>query len=139
MTRLFLILVFLLLSNNTVFAQETYSLTINFIGMKSDKGAVFLGVHNKKEDFLKKRFKEAIIQITDKKATATFKKLPKGTYTVSAFHDENNNKKMDTNFLGIPKEPFGISNDAKGFMGAPIYKEATLIIKKNTQITITIN
>ena len=36
----------------------------------------------------------------------------------------NNNKKMDTNFFGIPKEPIGISNDATGFMGPPKYKNA---------------
>lgn len=36
--------------------------------------------------------------------------LPAGEYLFSFYHDINNNGKLDTNFLGIPKEPFGFSN-----------------------------
>ena len=39
-------------------------------------------------------------------------------------HDENENNKLDTNFLGIPKESFGCSNNAKGFMGPPKWEDA---------------
>ena len=43
-----------------------------------------------------------------------------------------------TNFLGIPKEPIGMSNDATGFMGAPKYKDAKFKVTKDTAITITV-
>ena len=33
--------------------------------------------------------------------------LPEGEYAISLFHDENENKELDTNFIGIPKEAFG--------------------------------
>jgi len=107
--------------------------------MKSDIGSVYVGIHNKEEDFLKKRFKEAVISVIDKKAIAIFKELPTGEYAISAFHDENVNAKMDTNFIGIPKEPIGISNDATGFMGPPKYKDAKFMVTKNTNISIKIN
>jgi len=107
--------------------------------MKSDTGSVYVAVHNKEDDFLKKRFKEAVITVTDKKATAIIKGFPKGEYAVSAFHDENENHKMDTNFIGIPKEPIGISNNATGFMGPPKYNDAKFTIAKNTNIAIKVN
>jgi uncharacterized protein (DUF2141 family) len=33
------------------------------------------------------------------------------------FHDENSNGKLDTNFMGIPREGVGASNNAKGHLG----------------------
>ncbi len=139
MKQLLLTIAFIFIGLTAVTAQDSYSLTINFTGMESDKGAVFIGVHNTKEGFLKKRYKEAVVKITDNKATVVFEGLPKGEYAVSAFHDENDNKKMDTNFIGIPKEPIGISNDAKGFMGPPKYKDAKFTITENTAMVININ
>ena len=45
---------------------------------------------------------------------------------------------MDTNFLGIPKEPIGISNNAKGFMGPPKYKDAKFELKHDKTLKINI-
>ena len=47
-----------------------------------------------------------------------------GTYAIACFHDENGNGKFDTNFLGIPTEGTVVSNQAKGFMGPPKFKDA---------------
>ena len=76
--------------------------------------------------------------MVDKKAIITLKDTPVGVYAVSAFHDINDNKKMDTNFLGIPKEPTGMSNNAKGFMGPPKYKDAKFKVLKDIKLTINI-
>jgi len=119
-------------------AQNKFTLEISFVGFKSDKGNVYVGLHNTEESFLKDRFKETVGKIVDNKAKIVFKDLPKGDYTVSAFHDENNNHKLDTNFIGIPKEPYGISNNAKGFMGPPKYKDARFLVDENKIIQITI-
>jgi uncharacterized protein (DUF2141 family) len=106
--------------------------------MKSDKGSLYVAIYNKEDSFLKKPIKGTILKIENKKATVTLKDIPTGVYAVSAFHDANDNKKMDTNFLGIPKEPTGMSNDATGFMGPPKYKDAKFEVKKNTTLTITV-
>lgn len=138
MKNLFLTITLFLISFITCNAQETYNLTVHFIGMESDNGAVFSGLYNTESSFLKTNYKGDIVKITNKKATVIFNSIPKGTYAVSAFHDENDNKKMDTNFIGIPKEPIGVSNDATGFMGPPKYNDAKFPIHQNTTITIRI-
>lgn len=122
------------------FAQNAQAIEVNFTGIKSNKGKLFVELYNTKNSFLKKPFKTAIVSIEDLKSTVIFKNIPVGEYAISAFHDENDNKKMDTYFFGIPKEPIGISNDAKGFIGAPKYKDAkfTLIKNENKTLTITI-
>jgi uncharacterized protein (DUF2141 family) len=44
---------------------------------------------------------------------------------VSVVHDENANGKLDTNFVGMPREGVGASNDAKGHMGPPKFNAAS--------------
>ncbi len=119
-------------------AQENHTITIEFTGMESDKGDLYVALYDKKEDFLKKSIKGDIVEVKDKKATVIFKNIPEGEYAVSAFHDENDNKKMDTKIFGIPKEPIGISNDAKGFFGPPKYKDAKFTVNSDVSLSITI-
>jgi uncharacterized protein (DUF2141 family) len=47
-------------------------------------------------------------------ATLTFTGLKPGKYAVSAFHDADKDGKLKTNFIGIPKEPVGVSNNPGG-------------------------
>jgi uncharacterized protein (DUF2141 family) len=47
-------------------------------------------------------------------ATLVFEGLAPGRYAVSAFHDEDGNNKVKTNFIGIPREAVGVSNNPGG-------------------------
>ena len=51
--------------------------------------------------------------------------LPPGHYAVSVYLDENQNGKLDINFIGIPKEPVGASNNPKPHLGPPRFKDCT--------------
>jgi len=46
-------------------------------------------------------------------AQVAFTDLHDGVYAVSVFHDENENQKLDKDFVGIPKEGYGASNNPK--------------------------
>ena len=139
MKNTILIITFIFSAIFTTNAQEqTFNLTINISGLNSDKGNLMVGVYNKKDNFLKKQFKGNLVKIKDKKSVVIFKDLPKGEYAVSFVHDENNNKKMDTNFFGIPKEDYGCSNNATGFMGPPKYNDAKFLLSENKTINIKI-
>ena len=106
--------------------------------MKTDTGNVYVALYNSEASFLKKLFKGTIVKVKEKNAIAQISNLEKGEYAVSVFHDKNNNQKMDTNFFGIPKEPIGCSNGAKGFMGPPKYKNAKFTIHKDREISVTV-
>lgn len=127
------------LSISTVFAQKQYKITAEFENIKHNKGSLFVALYNKEGSFLKKQFKGEIVEIKNQKAIVVFENIPEGTYAISSFHDENDNKKMDTNFFGIPKEPIGISNNAKGFMGPPKYKDAKFQLTENKHLKIKMN
>lgn len=54
----------------------------------------------------------------------TMPDFPRGEYAVAVFADSNGNQKLDSNFLGIPKEPVGVSRDTKGRFGPPKFADA---------------
>lgn len=54
--------------------------------------------------------------------------LPPGSYALSVFQDLNGNRKLDTNFLGIPTEASGSSNDAPATWGAPKFRDAVFTV-----------
>ena len=140
MQKLIITCVLILISIFLTHAQEkeSFAITVNISGMKADKGDVFVALYNSNATFLKKEIKGAIVKVSNKKATAIFRNIEKGVYAISVFHDKNDNKKMDTNFMGIPKEPTGCSNGATGFMGPPKYKKAKFTVTKDTVIPVKV-
>jgi len=70
-------------------------------------------------------------------ASAVMEDLPAGDYGVVAIHDENKNRKLDRNFLGIPKEGFGFANNPHVGLSAPPYQAAIVHVTcPVTEITI---
>jgi uncharacterized protein (DUF2141 family) len=57
--------------------------------------------------------------------TCRFNDVPEGTYAVSIGHDLNGNKRVDTNFIGLPTEQWGVSNNARPTLRAPRFDEAS--------------
>ncbi|HEV2576109.1 MAG TPA: aldehyde dehydrogenase family protein [Acidobacteriaceae bacterium] len=65
--------------------------------------------------------------------------LPAGTYAVSVYEDLNGNHKLDRNFLGIPREPVGVSNNPPARHGAPRFEECSFRLSgANQTISITV-
>jgi uncharacterized protein (DUF2141 family) len=117
--------------------QEKSKLIIDFELLKYNEGKLFIAIYNNEESFLKKPVIGTVVEVNNGKATATFKNLKLGEYAVSSFYDKNDNGKLDTNFLGIPKEPTGVSNNPKPRMGPPRYKDAKFIFSStNNRIKI---
>jgi uncharacterized protein (DUF2141 family) len=60
-----------------------------------------------------------------------------GDYAVAVLHDENGNRKVDTNFLGIPREGWAASNDVKPALRAPTFAESRMkVTEPNTKIAV---
>lgn len=142
MKKIFLFISIIHFNLQTIKAQdETFTLTVEVFGLKSNNGKVFLAVFDNEETFLKtdKEIKGMSVNIENNKATTQFKGLKKGDYALSLFHDKNSNNKLDTNFLGIPKEPYAFSNNATGFMGPPSFKDSKISLNADKTIAIKLN
>jgi len=66
-----------------------------------------------------------VLKIKKTQARCDFEDVPPGTYALAVIHDENMNGKLDTNWLGIPKEGYGFSNRAKALLSAPSFADAS--------------
>ncbi len=66
--------------------------------------------------------------------------LSDGEYAISVFHDLNGNQELDKNWMGIPTEPYGFSNNARGKFGPPTYNQCKVkIIDGTTRLTIKLD
>lgn len=70
-------------------------------------------------------------KIVDNKCIIIVKDLKPGKYAFKYFHDENNDKEINTNFMGIPKEGYGFSNNAKGKFGPPSFEKMIFELTQN--------
>ena len=51
--------------------------------------------------------------------------LPAGTYAVKAYQDLDDDGRLDKGAFGVPAEPYGFSNGARGTFGPPDFAEAS--------------
>lgn len=94
--------------------------------VRNDRGVVLCGLFDEK-GWLKKIVQYSRSTIIGGKALCTFRKVPAGTYGISAFHDANANGKFDTNFMGIPTEEYGVSRNARGSLRVPRFSDAKFV------------
>ena len=69
----------------------------------------------------------------------SFKNLPAGTYAIRLMHDENDNGKLDTNFVGMPTEGYGYSNNPRLMRAAKFEEAAFEVSDADTSIEINLN
>lgn len=69
------------------------------------------------------------------RASVHFKDLPVGDYAVMAYHDANNDRKLNLRFGMFPKEGWGLSNNPR-VMGPPSYKASSLTLDRQNQSII---
>ncbi|WP_111683648.1 DUF2141 domain-containing protein [Winogradskyella tangerina] len=103
--------------------EEGITITVTIDNVISDEGKVLMSLHTA-ETFMKGNgVMDAETEIKDGKVTITFENVLPGEYAILAMHDANDNKRMDFQENGMPKESFGMSNNVMA-MGPPQYDDA---------------
>ena len=126
--------------------SQVFNVTIEIENIENN-GTIYLAVYddptsfdydNKNKNINKKRWVKSIVSRVE---TFSFSKnivLKKGVYAISLFVDSNDNKVIDKNFLGIPTEQYGFSNDAIGFLGSPSFEDASFNLLSDSKIKISL-
>jgi len=111
--------------------QAQNKIVLQVTNFESSKGVCRACLFNNAADFNGKGGKAyqcKQVVVTNKTALVAFENIPAGNFAISVFHDENNNNKLDLNFLGIPKEGYGASKNKLPFASAPDYKENSFVL-----------
>ena len=137
--KLVLIIIF---TTTSIFAQDTTKIENNagkfilsVVGFESNEGKAMIFLFNSEESYSETvlNVKSIALEIEDKKTEWIIDELPFGEYAIKLYHDENGNKKMDRNILGIPSEDYGFSNNANGSFGPAEYEDAKYIFNTSGQ------
>ena len=120
---------------------STAKLTVIIDGLRHQNGEVCLRIYSSERGFPRSDTSEVqsgCTKITGSSVTKEFYGLKPGNYAVAVLDDEHGDHKLHTNFLGIPEEGFGISNNptVSVLTGAPKFKDAKFSLTKNTTIRI---
>ncbi len=75
------------------------------------------------------------VPVTGTTTSCSFADMPPGTYAAAVIHDENSNGKLDKNFLGMPTEGYGISNNHTHAFSRPTWDESKFDVKAGTIVT----
>jgi uncharacterized protein (DUF2141 family) len=117
------------------------TITVRVSTFQSVKGSLRCRLYARPEGFPGKEPFQAqqSVPVTAKTMTCSFAAVAPGTYAVALFHDENDNAKLDTNFLGIPREGVGVSNNKLRSFGPPTWDDAKFAVNGDVVLDVTLH
>jgi uncharacterized protein (DUF2141 family) len=123
------------------FVKNENRLRVHVLGLRNDHGDVRCSLFSSAEDFPNNgdlMAKTTTALIADRTATCEFTRVAPGVYAVVLFHDENGDGTFNRNWIGLPEEGYGFSNDAPAHFHPPRFDEASFSFAGGT-LEIPIN
>ena len=120
-------------------AGDRPSLTVRVTGL-APQGELKVAVFNESATF-PQRDKATLtktVPISKEQASVCFEQMPPGNYAVAIFQDVNKDGKLNKSGFGVPIEPYGFSNNARGNFGPPPFQKAAFTIAKDSEVDITL-
>ncbi|GBF42238.1 hypothetical protein LPTSP2_15250 [Leptospira ellinghausenii] len=126
------------------FSLFAADLEVEILNRKSNQSIIRCAVYETENGFLADEkhasFKIVGVETNNQKTICHFKGIPDKEYAVSVLEDLNRNGKMDTTFIGLPREPWGVSrNPPMHPFGPPTFDEAVVNVKSKLLIQIKMN
>jgi uncharacterized protein (DUF2141 family) len=123
--------------------QLPYSIALIVKNIRSSKGIVTVDLHNDDPTkWLSKggRVGRVRVPAVEGETKICIPVAKSGTYAFALYHDKDANLKLNKNWIGLPSEPFGVSNDAPIRLGPPSLKDASLqVTGPATPATVTLS
>jgi uncharacterized protein (DUF2141 family) len=120
-------------------APQVFTLTIQVENVNKDGGNIGVLVFNSTRGWPEDRFaalRDIVVPAHPGTVTVTVADLPVGDYAVAIAHDVNKNHKLDKNFLGVPKEQWGMSNNPHATIKAPSFNTAKFSLTQNIELHV---
>lgn len=119
---------------------QNQTLTLNITNIQQNTGTIRVGIYDPNHGFGTDNDKPTYwkyMVITKAENQVVVFELPRGRYTVAIYHDLNDNNKIDKTFFGIPKEPYGFSNNFRPKFSAPKFEDCAFELSDSPK-TLTI-
>ncbi|OJW35272.1 MAG: hypothetical protein BGO54_03795 [Sphingobacteriales bacterium 46-32] len=106
--------------------------TVVLSGLGKKQGTLYIAWYNTEVNFKKQStpvFTRSLAVDEQEQVSVVFENIPAGRYAIAVLLDQDGNKKMSTNLLGIPREKYGFSNNVYPAFRAANWKEASFELK----------
>ena len=116
--------------------EHTAMFTLEINGLSNIEGEIRIVMFNSQESYKVNPFVSEVLDVDSTSIFWRIEELMYGDYAIAVYHDKNMNGKLDTNLLGIPKERYGFSNNARGRFGPATWDEShfTFDVQNNTYV-----
>ena len=121
---------------------EGYTLTIIAEGVSSSEGVVGVLVFNSPQGWPTdngRAFRAIAVRAHQGPVEITFPDLPPGVYAAVVLHDLNENRKLDRNWFGKPKEQWGMSENPAVHFSAPDFIQARFTLSRDERISVILH
>jgi len=108
---------------------------VHVTGVAAGKGKVNVAVCDQAR-FLKQCVYSGSAPAREGDNTIAVRGVPAGSWAVLAYQDENENDELDRNLIGIPRENYGFSRDARGKFGPPSFEDAAIAVREDGGATV---
>ncbi|ALO14285.1 hypothetical protein L21SP5_00613 [Salinivirga cyanobacteriivorans] len=105
-------------------------LTIKIMDLPENKGKIMLELMDSERNTLER----VVGQIQNKRSTITIDSLATGQYAFRYFHDIDGDGELNTNWVGMPTEPYGFSNNVVGSFGPPAFERWLFDLRSNKEM-----
>ena len=118
-------------------SAQSADLQIDISNAEQGNGLVYFALYDSAEAYAGQHMREVAVSTeTGQLPSAVFTGLPPGAYAITVFQDANANRKLDTNLIGLPSEPFGFSQNAMGAMGPPDFAAAAVNLSADDETQV---
>lgn len=121
-------------------AGKGYTLTVIVEGVNQEGGNIGVLVFQNDKGWPEDRLvalKDVVVKAHPGTVSVLVTELPAGEYAVSVAHDANMNRKLDKNFIGKPKEQWGLSGNPHAVLKAPPFAKCKFTLNKDMELHIT--
>ena len=91
--------------------------------VKVNQGAIYIQVYRGKDAFEKRDGLVSKIIDSDAETVEVSVQISVGEYSIALYQDINEDGELNENFIGMPTEPWGMSNNAKARFGPPKWED----------------
>ena len=109
--------------------EDMALLVVKIEGLKNNRGHVRMALYSDSKSFNQSELADAKQEIEINENQATWEVwVPAGKpVAISAYHDQNDNQKLDKSIIGIPVESYGFSNGTRSPTGPPKFEDASFV------------
>jgi uncharacterized protein (DUF2141 family) len=112
-------------------AQYRGNLNIQINALRNNKGQICANLYNSSKGFPQNKakvFQSKCVKIGESATLVKFENLAAGSYAVAVIHDENGDREMNNDDLGIPVEGFGFSRNPEVMTKPPTFADTALFV-----------